>query len=158
MIDTETQTLGVNAAFLNEIKEDHVELRQLLDKARRVVDEPQRKSCPRELYHLLLAIQDRLAIHFSLEEAYGYCEVALSIAPRLSSRARKLRDEHRTLYTQFGRVVEIAEQLVYHERPIHAGVLLTSQFRHFDKQLDEHERQEIELILEAFDDDVGVGD
>ncbi len=97
-------------------------------------------------------------MHFSLEEAYGYCEVALAIAPRLSSHAQVLRNEHQSLYLAFTRIVETAEQLVYHERPVHAVDRLTTQFRHFDTRLNEHERQEMELILEAFDDDVGVGD
>ena len=113
---------------------------------------------PRELYHLLLAIQDRLAIHFSLEEAYGYCEDALAIAPRLSVRAHQPAKRASDALRAFGRIVETAEQLVYHERPNHAIHRLTTQFRNFDVQLAEHERQEMELMLEAFDDDVGVGD
>jgi hypothetical protein len=158
MTEISTQTLGVNAAFLSEIKEDHVELRQLLAQARQSVDASLGKDCARRIYHLLLAIQDRLAIHFSLEEAYGYCEDALAIAPRLSVRAHALRNEHQALYVEFGRIVEFAEQLVYHERPNDVGQRLATRFRKFDLQLGEHERLEMELILEAFNDDEGDGD
>ncbi len=158
MIEVATQTLGINAAFLNEIKQDHVELRQLLAKARRAVDEPQRKTCSRELCHLFLSILDRLAIHFSLEEAYGYFEDALEIAPRLSAQAESLRSEHETLFLAFREIVECAERLVYHESPISILANIATQFNRFDAKLARHEQREMELILEAFDDDVGVGD
>jgi hypothetical protein len=107
---------------------------------------------------LFLSIQDRLAIHFSLEEAYGYCEGALEIAPRLSAQAEALRSEHEMLFLAFREIVERAEQLVYHESPASILTNIAKMFNEFDASLANHEQQEMELILEAFDDDVGVGD
>ena len=161
-----TRTLAVNSAFLSEIKEDHLELHDLLCKTERAFKLPRRHRKPRELVYLLLALQDRLAMHFSLEEAYGYCEDALEVAPRLSSQAEALRAEHRTLFVNFCHLVDDAEQLL---APISIDgasrlekrvslVDVSAQYEHFREALEEHERRETELILAAFDDDLGVGD
>lgn len=166
MLDTSTKTLGVNGAFLSEIKEDHFELRDLLCKTDRAFEQRQRHRKPRELVYLLLALQDRLALHFSLEEAYGYCEDALEVAPRLGSKAAALRAQHQTLFVDFCHLVDDAEQLLA-PIPMSKGpagkrrislVQIAARYEQFREALDEHERREGELILEAYDDDLGVGD
>ena len=148
MLDTSTKTLGVNGAFLSEIKEDHFELRDLLCKTDRAFEQRQRHRKPRELVYLLLALQDRLALHFSLEEAYGYCEDALEVAPRLGSKAAALRAQHQTLFVDFCHLVDDAEQLLA-PIPMSKGsagkrrislVQIAARYEQFREALDEHER------------------
>ena len=157
MFGTTTQTIGVNAAFLNEIKDDHLELKQLLSKLQ-LAFETSYKRRPREVVYLLMALQDRLAIHFSLEEAYGYCENALDAAPRLSDQAAALRAEHGPLFVSICQIAEDAEVLLHKRPTVQKLAQLAADYRDFLEKFQQHEQREIDLIFEAFDDDVGVGD
>jgi hypothetical protein len=111
-------------------------------------------------------LQDRLAVHFSLEEAYGYCEDALEVAPRLSSQAAVLRAEHQKLFVEFCHLVGDAEQLLVRSPSAEAAtgnghvslVQIAKRYETFRSALEEHERREEELIMAAYVDDVGVGD
>lgn len=97
-------------------------------------------------------------MHFSLEEAYGYFEDAMAVAPHLSRRAETLRGQHFDLFADLCRLVESAEQLLYHEQPTSLLERLAGQYRRFLVRFREHESQESDLILEAFNDDIGTGD
>ena len=164
MFDTATKTLGVNGAFLQEIKQDHVELHALLGKTERALRLPSVDRKPRELVYLLFALQHRLAIHFALEEEYGYFEDALEVAPRLSSQAEALRAEHKELFAEVCHLADEAEQLLAEQPDENSSgmprslCLIASNYELFRQALEEHERREMELILCAFDDDLGVGD
>ena len=97
-------------------------------------------------------------MHFSLEEAYGYFEDAITVAPHLSKRAEALRSQHFDLYSELSRLVEKAEKLLYHEAADEAPRGLADGYRQFLNRFHEHEARESELILEAFDEDLGTGD
>ena len=97
-------------------------------------------------------------MHFSLEEFFGYMADPLSVAPRLGDRARRLRDEHGLLYEQLCDIVDIAAQLFDEHRLARLSCDVPRRLQQFFDQLALHERNENELILEAFCDDVGVGD
>lgn len=152
-------TVTINAAFLQEIKEDNHELAELLETASatfslaRVVRTP-----PRQFVNLLSRLRDRLATHFALEEAFGYFEEAIAVAPQLSRRADDLRNEHRTLFLEVCDLVEEAERLLYRETTSGAAKELANKFRSFHCALQEHEASENELILDSLDCDIGVGD
>ena len=154
-----TQTVSINPAFLLEIKDDHHELRQLLHHTAAMVDRPSwmRKECDR-LVDLLTKLRDQLAMHFSLEEAYGYFEDAISVAPHLSKRAEALRAQHFDLYSQLCSLVDQAEQLLYHEAATVASAGLTAGFHEFIALFQEHEASESDLIQHAFHEDLGAGD
>ena len=97
-------------------------------------------------------------MHFALEEALGYFDGAVAASPELSCRAESLRGEHSVLYVQICDIGEKAEQMcsvAAHRKPICQLVALT---RTFSIRLHEHERGENDLILQAYDEDVGVGD
>ena len=154
-----THTVSINPAFLQEIKDDHHELRQLMHHAGAMLDRPNGMRVEYDrLVELFLKLCDQLALHFSLEEAYGYFEDAISVAPHLSRRAESLRAEHADLYSQCCRQVESAERLLYHETPHVALPRLAQEFRQFSLQLHAHEACECDLIVEAFHDDLGAGD
>ncbi|MEM8679994.1 MAG: hemerythrin domain-containing protein [Planctomycetota bacterium] len=157
MASTLSKTLAINAAFLQEIKEDHHELRERLAEVRAVAQETH-PSIDR-LTPALVALRDRVSLHFALEEAYGYCEAELAeSAPWLTERAMELKSEHIGLFLQLGDQVDFAESLQYHECPRYKIRVLCQDALDFCDQLMTHERQETELILQALDDDLGVGD
>jgi hypothetical protein len=153
------RTVSINPAFLQEIKDDHHELRQLMHHTRAMLDH----SGPAEieysrLFEMFGKLRDQLAMHFALEEAFGYFEDAISVAPHLSRRAESLRSEHRRLFAELCRMVESSEQLLYHETPDTGLSRLSVEYHRFSTLFQEHELQECDLILEAFNDDIGTGD
>jgi hypothetical protein len=158
-MQTLTGSTAINAAFLQEIKDDNHELRQLLADATALLLPGRLIHIePRALADVLTKLRDRLAMHFSLEEAFGYFDDAVSIAPRLSKRADTLRCEHRQLFVEFCALVEAAERLLYHEAPRRGARLISDAFAAFHARLRRHEQAEGELIMQAFVDDIGVGD
>src|SRR5436309_12290555 len=110
---TTTGTVTVNAAFLQEIKEVNSELWSLLGDLRHRCQRPIAPGSSRQLIDTLSQLRDQLALHFSLEEAYGYFDDPVEVAPQLSREAERLRAEHKQLYTDLCHVVEKAERMFY---------------------------------------------
>jgi hypothetical protein len=154
-----TGTLAVNAAFLREIKEDNRRLHELWDEAAGLLraDAPHPPAA-REVAETLAELRDQLALHFALEEAYGYYEDAIDVAPRLSELAEELRSQHGELFLELCDIVERAEQWLYHETVRDLAPALAGRFGRFLRDLKKHESRETALIMEALNDDVGVGD
>jgi hypothetical protein len=154
-----THTVSINPAFLQEIKDDHHELRQLMHHAAAMLNRPawMRVEYDR-LCELFTKLRDQLAMHFSLEEAYGYFVDAIDVAPHLNRRAEQLRGEHFGLFSDLCRLAEAAERLLYHEAPTAELARLADEYRAFSTRLHEHESRESDLILEAFNADIGTGD
>jgi hypothetical protein len=153
------RTITVNAAFLQEVKDDNHFLRSLMEMARRaLLDDLPSHHSPREFADLLCQLRDQLAMHFALEEAFGYFEDALDVAPQLSRQADLLRAQHQVLYVAICEIAEEAEQLLYHETPVDLRAEMRDRFAGFYEEFQDHEACENALILEAFDDDIGVGD
>jgi hypothetical protein len=153
------RTVSINPAFLQEIKDDHHELRQLMHHTCAALGRsgPAETDYPR-LVEMFGKLRDQLAMHFSLEEAYGYYDDAINAAPHLSRRAEWLRAQHAALFGELCRLAESAEQLLYHEQPLAAVARLGEDYRRFSTRFHEHESQECDLIQEAFNDDIGTGD
>ncbi len=156
-----TVAVTLNAAFLREIKEDNHELFRLLrtveQRLSRFSASPPVRAA-KSLASLLERLRDQLAMHFALEEAYGYFDDPISVAPQMSAQAERLRGEHRVLYLQCCDIAELAAEVAYHE--VHgsrAGDLVT-RFDEFHRQFQRHEAHENELIVRALCDDIGVGD
>ena len=153
------RTVSINPAFLQEIKDDHHELRQLMHHICAMLGRsgPAEIEYPR-LVEMFGKLRDQLAMHFSLEEAYGYFDDAISVAPHLSRRAESLRSQHSGLFSDACRLAESAEQLSRHGNAAAALARLAGEYRRFSAQFHDHESQECDLILEAFNDDIGTGD
>ncbi len=150
-----TRTVTINAAFLQEIKEDNQRLRQVLDELR---DKDARwRLSARDLAHLLGQLRDQLATHFALEEAFGYFEDPLRVAPHLGERAEDLRSQHGALYSKASRLAEVADARARRTGEL-TSRLVWSSFEAFDAVLLQHESAENELIMQAFNVDIGVGD
>ena len=71
-----TRTVAVNAAFLQEIKEDNRLVRDFLQQALDLLSVPRRVPA-RRIVNKLWQVRDQLAMHFALEDAYGYFEDAI---------------------------------------------------------------------------------
>ena len=154
-----TRTLTVNAAFLSEIKEDNCRLRELLTEG---ADDAAHgnlgRISARDRVELYLAIRDQLGLHFALEDAYGYFHDAIEEQPWLAINAKRLQSQHDMIFRHLCVVVDAAECILYREYNAIRVKELLEAFMAFYCQLAEHEHAENELILAAFDDDIGVGD
>ncbi|NIL97130.1 MAG: hemerythrin domain-containing protein [Planctomycetales bacterium] len=158
---TVTSTLTINAAFLQEIKEDNRQLQDLFQQTLMLLNRPRRKRVePRRIVRYFSWLRDQLALHFALEDAYGYFEDAIAEAPRLSEAAAELHAQHDELFQEICELIEEAEQLMYHERPCgyRETTELAIRFYRFHAEFQKHETRENELVLDAFDQDIGVGD
>ncbi len=154
---TRTGTLTLNAAFLQEIKEDNQYLRALLDRTAAMLSPQVVRVRPRTLAETLGELRDQLATHFSLEEFFGYFDDAMDAAPWLSSQADILRAQHESLFMEICYIVDDAEKLLYGESfPGLRGIKVS--FGDFYKKLQDHEESENELIMQALCQDIGVGD
>ena len=153
-----TRTVTVNAAFLQEIKEVNTEFWHRLEELRHRCQRPIAPANCRHLVERLSQLRDQLALHFALEEAYGYFDDPVDVAPRLSYAAENLRSEHRSLYLDLTNIVERAERLIHSEQLATLALWFGPEFLEFDLALRDHESRENELIYEAFDTDIGTGD
>jgi hypothetical protein len=155
----QTRTVTVNSAFLEEIKQLNQALWNLLEAislacTQRLEDEESRTCfCIR-----LTRLRDQLATHFSLEEAFGYLDGPIDIAPRLSDRADQLRLEHIELAERIAALVDFAWTLNERQRLQQGFRKVVREFDGFHAQLRSHERKEQMLIFQAYGDDIGCGD
>ncbi len=159
MSETKIQTrrLTVNAAFLKDIKDDNRDLKHLLDRMIPLAEHPQTaKNHWIELVELFANLRDQLALHFSLEEAYGYFDDAVVSAPQLSTSAECLRAQHPQLFQSICKLADKSGDVSSDDDENVAKCL--SQFSHFRNEFEKHEEAELKLILDALDDDIGVGD
>ncbi|KAA5540014.1 hemerythrin domain-containing protein [Roseiconus nitratireducens] len=152
-----TGRLTVNAAFLKEIKDDNRHLKELWDRLIPMLSHGETaKNHWSELIDGLACLRDQLALHFSLEEAYGYFEEAIDAAPHLSLKAEALRGEHADLFSQ---VRDLADAIVdVDSERMEKLEKFLARFDRFRRGFERHEEEELRLILQSFDDDIGVGD
>lgn len=153
-----TSSVSINAAFFAEIKEENQQLADLISLCREVFQPPPRRMRWQRRVSLLRRLRDQLAMHFALEDAYGYFEDAIDVAPRLAEEAERLRREHDELFLDICDIVDLAEQALYHEGHECTLARLCGRFQEFYHHLQAHEERENNLIFQAFDDDIGVGD
>ena len=152
-----TRSLTLNAAFLQEIKEDNRHLRQLLSETESVFADLGDAFPPhRRVVDLLWRLRDQLAMHFALEDAYGYFDDAIITAPQLSVTAECLRSQHSPLFQQICELADSALELSTDSEEQIENFL--DRFDQFQTEFQKHEEAELKLILDALDDDIGVGD
>lgn len=138
----------VNAAFFQEIKEDHQHLKTLLSKISKLVSTVEAiNNHSRKFTALLCELRDQLAFHFALEEAYGYFEDAIEREPQYHEQAGKLRAQHEELYLMSQDIAEQAQNRVDSKEP--DLVAVAEQFQAFQAALSAHESAELRLILDA---------
>ncbi len=152
-----TRGLSVNAAFLKDIKDDNRELKHLLDRLTPMTGHPEiAVNHWDEIVQVLSDLRDQLAFHFSLEEAYGYFDQAVETEPQLSVTAGLLRSEHTELFELARSLAEQVAELSSDE--IESIAKFLKKLKKFRNQFERHEEAELELILDALSEDIGVGD
>ncbi|SMP41154.1 Hemerythrin HHE cation binding domain-containing protein [Neorhodopirellula lusitana] len=162
-----TARLTVNAAFLKDIKDDNRDLKILIDRLR-LLTNPREAAANHwaELIELFADLRDQLALHFGLEEAYGYLDLSIESDAHLSVCAETLRSEHAVLFEDARHLAEAAADACTGDPPIEGVTpeVTTAQEKvlvrldGFMHRFNEHEEAELKLILDALDEDIGVGD
>jgi len=155
---TVTKTITINPAFLQEIKEDNTDLRRQLNRTRQLLGGEPSRIRPRDLVEMLGELRDQFALHFALEEAYGYFEDAVDAAPWLHRQAESLRDEHRHLFLDLCHLEDKAERLLYHEATPKVLRAIARDFHEFHERFFDHESRENDLILLSISEELGDGD
>ncbi len=161
-MSTAQGTLTVNAAFLQEIKDENRELRQLLHDCDAALVKCTSAAAdgpldPKLAIDLLGRLRNQLSLHFSLEETYGYFDDAVQVTPQLADRALKLRGQHSELFLSYCALVDHAEQAFNDGRP-DALPNVARQFADFHARFQEHESLETELIVQVLNEEIGCGD
>jgi hypothetical protein len=149
--------LAVNAAFLREIKEDNQRLRDLFQQVTSYLTSPRPIPC-NLLVRTLWQLRDQLAMHFSLESAYGYLANVVEQAPRLCDEAQSMLAEHDEMFMEICEIIERAEELVYDAYTYQRFIRVASDMFDFHAKFQSHESRENQLIFQALHDDLGVGD
>ena len=162
----ESVGVTINVAFLQEIKTDFG-FRDILSETYRRLNPPledgddsgARKISPREAAEALSELRDALETYFALEEFYGYFQKSAAENPNVSQKAIILQQEHERLFLQLNQIVEMAEQIVYHERGSNSTMeQVTEELEMFCVQLARHEQSEMDLMMRLCNEDFGVGD
>ena len=142
--------LAVNAAFLQEIKDDNRFLDELLLATRDALTHSNPWSVNvRALLELLRRLQNHLASHFSLEETFGYCDDAIDAPVEWSAEADAYRSQHASLYLDVCDMVEVVEGLLDHESISsfeRSMQRLSSSFMVFYRRIKQHDAGEKELV------------
>ena len=153
LVHTATKALGVNAAFLQEIKDSHPDLAHAIHAVRSTChSEDVPAQIARRLVRLLDELRDSLAFQFALEESYGYIECTQPVSETLSEIAEKGRRQHCALYLEISGLCEQAEELQSRGFACDHVRQLIHDTEQFDARLIEHERLEAELIERAYFD------
>ena len=143
----------INVAFLREIKEDHLSIRQKTEQIDRHLKQG---LSPREALDCLSDYRDSLETYFALEEFYGYFQQAAVLNPSVSQKATSLQSEHEELFLKLNRIVDLTEQIVYHESgPETTLVQVAEELDSFCIDLDQHEQAEMDLMMRLCNEDIG---
>ncbi len=140
-------TLGVNAAFLQEVKDSNLPLwatlRELRELAANVTD---RIEASRQFVNRLDELRDSIGLQFSLEETYGFVSGVRSTVAFGCGDARDAQMQHRELYLQLHELCEQVEEAQYRGTISRDFGEYYSSFEAFDACFRAHEELEAELI------------
>ncbi len=149
--------ITINAAFLQEIKDDHVEFRALITDTCRNMSRIDIEAA--DVVRWLGDLRDSLETYFALEEFYGYFKQAQVINPAVSHHASELHNEHDLLFTQLLGLIEQSEQIVYRENNDPQALRkIVNGYEEFVQRLARHEESEMELMMRLCNEEIGVGD
>lgn len=151
LITSATKTLGVNAAFLQEIKDSHPDLAHALHDVRATCHAATPEAdTAKQLVRLLDDLRDCLAFQFALEETYGYVEGARDAHAIDDEEASRARNQHCSLYLEISDLCEQAEELQYRGFASQHVRELIAATQAFDERLIAHERLEADLVQRAY--------
>lgn len=158
-MDSATKMEMGDGSLTGEVKQDNAELRRLFTRLYSLAENPTVEAGQwRSFVELLVQLRDQLAMHFALEEANGYFDEAVTLAPQVVNDAERLRSEHADLYRDMCELTDRAERMIAHRSIGHAMRDVAARFHAFAVRFEDHESREKSLVLATFDDDIGVGD
>jgi hypothetical protein len=151
MIAIKTGSLTINAAFLKEIKDDNVDMSNLLDATFDALNlQNPRKINARSLFDIMSQIRDYLAMHFALEDEFGYFDDAVDVPHQLSCQADVLRAQHEQFYSEICHIVDAAESLLYgNSNSVAMKRKIIGAYTSFYQRFQKHEEAERELVFES---------
>lgn len=132
----------------DEIRREHEHLRELLGTLDQTLIA--RREAADKLAAMVSSLQEHVRVHFQEEEDGGFFHEIVSQAPRMSDRADELKHEHVGLAAAVVELVSIADE----ENELCKS--LDTRFREFSKALMHHESKENELLLDAYEEDIGA--
>jgi hypothetical protein len=152
---TLTQTLVINPAFLQEIKDSHPDCWDAQYRLRRLChSDDNSEDRLNQMVTLLSQFRDHLALEFTLEESYGYLPIPdinrKTVELLGSGSIEKAHDQHSSLYLQVSDLCEQACDLQYRGFEQAGFDSLVNTIESFDEQLIAHEKLESDLIDQSF--------
>lgn len=136
-----------------KIQQEHRELTTLLEKIESALAD--RSGPIQEVVDMIGQLGHQLTKHFQTEEAGGYFSEALSEAPRLFDRANDLMLQHPNMTKSARKLAKAADPETEPER---WWQQTSERFAALREELHKHEREEDQLIQEAFMRDIGNND
>ncbi|HUY33527.1 MAG TPA: hemerythrin domain-containing protein [Pirellulales bacterium] len=136
-------------AFISAFGTEHHELRQLVQAIRAVVrdERPWSHEAVAEVVELLASLETHLHHHFAQEEAGGYLEEVLSLAPRFSDEVAELLRQHPQMLDKTRLVYKTAGRAVHESS---AWPQLKRELRELIEALIAHESEENKIVQQAF--------
>ncbi len=151
--------IGLNSAFILEIKQDSIEFRQLLREILGEIklsnDQPS-AAYVRYLHDRLGHLRDEIETYFALEEFYGGFHE--SSGRDIRRQVDKLKQQHVDLFLQLESIVDLIEQLVYQETQEFSLSLVAERFHEFYRDWESHEEFEMEIVMQNCNEVLGTGD
>lgn len=148
---------NANAAFLHDIKEDEKEVAEVMNAVtQRLAADYLNRFATAQLLDQLERLCEIMEHRSRLEDAIGYMDEVVRIAPGLSDRATVLMQEHRPLWIQLRRVCELAIHLLRQSDATERTLgQVRDAFGSFRDQYNAHEAREAELIIDLMYFDIG---
>lgn len=151
--------IGLNSAFILEIKQDSVEFRQLMREIHgeiKLISEQPSAAYVRYLNDRLSQLRDEIETYFALEEFYGGFHS--SSGRDISRDVEKLKQQHIDLFLQLDQIVDMNEQLVYHETSEFSLSRVAEKFLQFFRDWESHEEFEMNIVMRDCNEVLGTGD
>lgn len=143
-------TAPIEHQLYEEIRREHEHLRELLGGLHQTLSG--RAEAAGTASEMMSSLQQHVQEHFNEEEEGGFFHEVVCQAPRLSDRTESLKSEHVALAATVAELVEAAEN----ERDLCTA--LERRFHDFSKSLMQHEGKENDLLLDAYELDIGRAD
>jgi len=144
---------STNTALAQSLQAQHHELRDFLKEGTQILADP--LWAADDLFSLLAVLRRHMLEHFEHEEKGGYFREAILIRPQLAPQAEALLEQHADF-------VAMIEELLVMARTdnIPAAVRndLETRWQQFNIEFCRHEAGEVDLLQDAFTEDLGTGD
>lgn len=140
-------------AFAAAFEAEHREMRQLVHALRDAVNRnrPWSREVASHAVKAVEAMRAHLRHHFAQEEAGGYLEQALAMAPRFSDEAQVLLAQHASMLQLVDEVAQVARNAV---EDAELWPQLKLQVKDLLRKLTAHESAENRIVQQAFN--VGI--